>query len=167
MTDSDGRFTIDGLGTNDLLELTVEAIGYKDSSIKVIGRDVKTAYSRDPFDSGEQIAVHGRNFQATLVASDRNTIHNRHRVLKDEQVNRKPVSTAEKEMFDAIDNPSPEQRKGNDRKPQDAEQSVPAQGDATTTGNVSGTEKSSPTQRPDTSNGESMDLFQEVVPRDP
>jgi hypothetical protein len=316
MTDSDGRFTIDGIGTNDLLDLKVEATGYKDSSIKVIGREIKTAYSRDPFASGENIVVHGRNFQVTLVASDRNTIHNRHRVLKDQQVNRNPVSTAEKEMFDAIDNLSPGQRKvidgkqpdwlgdlqgdwiiesvyidedsnsrewqkqaggpvfigaikvtgnelyfrklpsarmtrtnaaialepveGNDprlfhvvdsqenfrfgmykvdgdkltilltqeaqpkllaptegeyyiechrpvsteekavlyaidklnpdqikvidRKPQDAEQSVPAQGDATTTGNVSGTEKPSPTQAPDTSNGESMDLFQEVAP---
>ena len=315
MTDSDGRFTIDGIGTNDFLDLKVEATGYKDSSIKVIGRDIKTAYSRDPFASGENIAVHGRNFQVTIVASDRNTIHNRHRVLKDQQVHRNPVSTAEKEMFDAIDNRSPGQRKaidgkqpdwlgdlqgdwivdsfyfdedansrelqkqgstalilrtirveanelyfrnppvagmtrtsgaislkpveGNDprlfsvvdsqetfrfgmykvdgdkltillteeappkllaptkgefyiechravseddkellnvinKNPdqinvidlilKDFEKSVPAQGDATTTGNVSGTEKPSPTQAPDTSNGESMDLFQEVAP---
>ena len=54
---------------------------------KAIGRDIETVYSRDPFTSGENIAVHGRNFQVALVASDRTKIHSRHRILKGKQTN--------------------------------------------------------------------------------
>jgi serine/threonine protein kinase len=76
----------------------------------------------------------------------------------------RPVSEEEKGVLYAIDNLNPDQMKIIDRKLQDAEQSVPAQGDATTPGNVSETEKTSPTQTPDASNGESMDPVQEVAP---
>jgi serine/threonine protein kinase len=73
------------------------------------------------------------------------------------------VSEDDKELLNVI-NKNPDQINVIDLILKDFEKSVPAQGDATTTGNVSGTEKPSPTQAPDTSNGESMDLFQEVAP---
>jgi serine/threonine protein kinase len=75
----------------------------------------------------------------------------------------RPVSEEDKELLNVI-NKNPDQINVIDLILKDFEKSVPAQGDATTTGNVSGTEKPSPTQAPDTSNGESMDLFQEVAP---
>ena len=84
-TDQDGRFTIDGIGPDDVLDLTVEALSYNDTRIKVIGRDIKAVYSRDPFGSGENIAVHGRNFQVSLAASDRGSLHTRHRIIKGER----------------------------------------------------------------------------------
>jgi predicted Ser/Thr protein kinase len=73
------------------------------------------------------------------------------------------VSEDDKELLNVI-NKNPDQINVIDLILKDFEKSVPAQGDATTTGNVSGTEKPSPIQAPDTSNGESMDLFQEVAP---
>ncbi len=81
LTDQDGRFKIDGVGIDDVVDLNVECIGYRSSSIKVIGRDLETVYSRDPFSSGENIAVHGRNFK-TILEMDKNNIPNRHKVMK-------------------------------------------------------------------------------------
>lgn len=68
VTDSDGRFTIDGIGTNDIVNLNVEAIGYRSMTIKAIGRGAKTVYALDPFGSGENMAIHGRDFEVNLVA---------------------------------------------------------------------------------------------------
>lgn len=73
------------------------------------------------------------------------------------------VSEDDKELLNII-NKDPDQINVIDLILKDFEKSVPAQRDATTMGNFSGTEKPSPTQTPDTSKGESMDLFQEVAP---
>lgn len=70
VTDSNGRFTIDGIGANDIVNLNVEAIGYRSMTIKAIGRGAKTAYALDPFGSGENVAIHGRDFEANLVTED-------------------------------------------------------------------------------------------------
>jgi hypothetical protein len=101
ITDKDGRFVIDGIGPDDILDLSVECFGYNNASIKVIGRDIETVYSRDPFGSGENIAVHGRTLQATLIASDRGSPHSRHRVIKGErkkdQVEQNPSDASAKD----------------------------------------------------------------------
>ena len=101
VTDQEGRFTMDGIGPDDVLDLNVECFGYNNARIKVIGRDIESVYSRDPFASGENIAVHGRTFQATLIASYRGTLHSRHRVIKGErkkdQVEQNPSDASAKD----------------------------------------------------------------------
>ena len=96
---------MDGIGPDDVLDLNVECFGYNNASIKVIGRDIETVYSRDPFASGENIAVHGRTLQATLIASDRGSPHSRHRVIKGErkkgQVEASATAPSAKEESDA------------------------------------------------------------------
>ncbi len=80
-TDNEGRFTIDGIGPDDVLQLKAECVGYLKTSIKVIGRDVVTVYSRDPFGSGENIAVHGRNFTHAMT-TNADSFPNRLRVIR-------------------------------------------------------------------------------------
>ncbi len=62
------------------------------------------------------------------------------------------VSEDDKELLNVI-NKNPDQINVIDLILKDFQKSVPAQGDATATENVSGTEEPSPTQAPETSNG--------------
>ncbi|MEQ1825882.1 MAG: hypothetical protein ABL921_08035 [Pirellula sp.] len=93
VTDQNGQFTIDGIGPDDVLDLSVECVGYRKSNIKALGRDISTVHWRDPFSSGENIAVHGCKFKVTLIANTEG-LPSRHRVIRNAQTVRLPTTSA-------------------------------------------------------------------------